>query len=144
MRHCPARHREPGRPRRVLRDRGRDRRRQEMGRALARPAAGAARKLDRCLLDGVSSRIYILRSISGSLIVRVSKWGNSLAIRLPGSVVQALELKEGDEIEVHVAGERAFDIARDRSRERALARIRAFRKELPADWKFDREEANAR
>jgi antitoxin MazE len=53
-------------------------------------------------------------------------------------------LKEGDEVEVHVADDRTFGIARDRSRERAVARIRAFRKELPADWKFDREEANAR
>ena len=76
--------------------------------------------------------------------MRVAKWGNSLAIRLPSSVVETLELKEGDEVEVHVAGERAFDIARDRSRERALARIRSFRKEIPADWKFDREEANTR
>jgi antitoxin MazE len=76
--------------------------------------------------------------------MQVSKWGNSLAIRLPASVVEALELKAGDEVEVHVAGERAFDIERDRSRERALARIRAFRKQLPPDWKFDREEANAR
>ena len=72
--------------------------------------------------------------------MRVSKWGNSLAIRLPAAVVEALELKEGDEVEVHVAGERAFD----RSRERALARIRALRKRLPADWRFDREDANAR
>jgi antitoxin MazE len=76
--------------------------------------------------------------------VQVSKWGNSLAIRLPASVVEALNLKEGDEIEIHVAGERAFDIARDQSRERALQRIRAFRKTLPADWKFDRDEANSR
>ena len=76
--------------------------------------------------------------------MQVSKWGNSLAIRLPASVVAALELKEGDEVEVHVVGERAFDIARDTSRERALARIRALRKTLPPDWKFDREEANAR
>jgi antitoxin MazE len=76
--------------------------------------------------------------------MQVSKWGNSLAIRLPASVVEALELKAGDEVEVHVAGERAFDIDRDRSRERALARIRAFRKQLPPDWKFNREEANAR
>jgi antitoxin MazE len=76
--------------------------------------------------------------------MRVSKWGNSLAIRLPASVSEALELKEGDEIEVHVVGERAFDIDRDRSRQRALERIRAFRKKLPADWKFDREEANVR
>jgi antitoxin MazE len=76
--------------------------------------------------------------------VQVSKWGNSLAIRLPAAVVEALQLKEGDEIEVHVAGERAFDIARDRSRQSALERIRAMRKELPPDWRFDREDANAR
>jgi antitoxin MazE len=76
--------------------------------------------------------------------VQVSKWGNSLAIRLPASVVEALGLKEGDEVEVHIVGERAFDIARDRSRDRALARIRAARKGLPPDWKFDRDEANAR
>jgi antitoxin MazE len=76
--------------------------------------------------------------------MQVSKWGNSLAIRLPAAVVEALKLKEGDEVEVNVAGERAFDIARDRSRERALKRIQALRKELPPDWKFDRDEANAR
>ena len=76
--------------------------------------------------------------------MRVAKWGNSLAIRLPASVAEALELKEGDQVEVHVVGDRAFDIARDRSRERVLARIRAFRKAFPPDWKFDREEANAR
>jgi antitoxin MazE len=76
--------------------------------------------------------------------VQISKWGNSLAIRLPASVVEALQLKEGDEIEVHVVGERAFDIARDQSRVRALERIRAFRKPLPTDWKFDRDEANSR
>ena len=52
--------------------------------------------------------------------------------------------EEGDEVEVLVAGDRAFDITRDSSRQRALARIRAVRKELPPDWKFDREEANAR
>ena len=76
--------------------------------------------------------------------MQVSKWGNSLAIRLPASVVKALELKEGDEVEVHVVGDRAFGIDRDRSRERALQRIRTFRKRLPPDWKFDRDEANAR
>lgn len=76
--------------------------------------------------------------------MRVAKWGNSLAIRLPASIVAALELKEGDEVEVHVVGDRTFDVARDQSREHALARIRALRKELPPDWKFDRQDANAR
>jgi antitoxin MazE len=76
--------------------------------------------------------------------MQVAKWGNSLAIRLPIAVVEALELKEGDEIDIRVAGERAFDVDRDRSRERALARLRQLRRALPADWKFDRDEANER
>lgn len=76
--------------------------------------------------------------------MQVSKWGNSLAIRLPTQVVEALGLKEGDEIDIRVAGERAFDIDLDRSRERALERIRGLRKPLPAGWKFDREDANLR
>ena len=76
--------------------------------------------------------------------MQVAKWGNSLAIRLPAAVVEALQLKAGDEVEVHVLGERAFAVDRDRSRTRALERIRAFRKPLPPDWKFDRLEANAR
>jgi antitoxin MazE len=76
--------------------------------------------------------------------MRVAKWGNSLAVRLPAMVVEARELAEGDEVEIHVVGSRAVDVARDRSRERALERIRAMRKEIPVDWKFDREEANTR
>lgn len=76
--------------------------------------------------------------------MQVSKWGNSLAIRLPASVVEALELKEGDQVEVNIVGDRAFEVDRDRNREQALKRIRAFQKPLPPGWRFDREEANAR
>ncbi|HZK99959.1 MAG TPA: AbrB/MazE/SpoVT family DNA-binding domain-containing protein [Caulobacteraceae bacterium] len=74
----------------------------------------------------------------------VAKWGNSLAIRLPAAVVDALALKQGDQIDIQVAGRRAFDLKQDRSREAALARVRAFKLKLPPGWKFDREEANAR
>ena len=76
--------------------------------------------------------------------MRVAKWGNSLALRLPAAVVEALELKEGDEVEVRLAGSRSFDVDRDRRRERALARLKEFRWKLPPDWKFDRDEANER
>lgn len=76
--------------------------------------------------------------------MQVSKWGNSLAVRLPAAVVDALKLKEGDEIEIHVEGIRQFGIARKPSRTELLKRLRAFRGRLPADFKFDREEANAR
>lgn len=76
--------------------------------------------------------------------MQVARWGNSLAIRLPAAVVKALSLKEGDNVETRVAGEREFDIDRDRSRERALERIRGLRKAVPQGWKFDRDEANKR
>jgi antitoxin MazE len=76
--------------------------------------------------------------------MQVSKWGNSLAVRLPAAVVEALELKEGDEIEVHVAGAREFAVARKPGRQELLKRLRAFRGRLPEDFKFDRDEANAR
>ncbi len=35
--------------------------------------------------------------------MEVAKWGNSLAVRLPAPLVDALELKEGDDIEIHIA-----------------------------------------
>lgn len=76
--------------------------------------------------------------------MQIAKWGNSLAVRLPAAVVEALGLKEGDDIEIHVAGTRQFGIARKPGREDLLKRLRAFRGRLPADFKFDRDEANGR
>jgi antitoxin MazE len=76
--------------------------------------------------------------------MRVAKWGNSLAVRLPRTVVEALELREGDEIEIAVAGPRRFEVGRDRSREEALATLRALRRPLPQGFRFDRDEANER
>jgi antitoxin MazE len=76
--------------------------------------------------------------------MRVSKWGNSLAVRLPMAVVDALNLKEGDHIEIRIVGDRVFEVARDQSTQRALARLRKLRRPLPEGFVFDREEANAR
>ena len=76
--------------------------------------------------------------------MQVSRWGNSLAVRLPSAVVDALELKEGDQIEIRVAGDRAFEVDRDRSRMDAIERLRALRKPLPPGFRFDRDEANER
>jgi len=76
--------------------------------------------------------------------MQIAKWGNSLAVRLPAAVVEALALKEGDEIEIHVAGARQFDVARKPGRDELLQRLRAFRGRLPADFRFDRNDANAR
>ena len=74
----------------------------------------------------------------------VEKWGNSLTVRLPAAVVEALELKEGDDIEIRITGRRELELSRKPDREELLKRLRAFRGRLPADFKFDRDEANAR
>ena len=77
--------------------------------------------------------------------MQVSKWGNSLAIRLPAAVVEVLGLREGDQIEVEVANARTLRVERaDSGDKEALARLRKLRGTLPADFKFDRMEANAR
>jgi antitoxin MazE len=76
--------------------------------------------------------------------MQVSKWGNSLAIRLPAVVVEALGLKEGEEVEIHVAGARSLGVARRPTGRELLSRLRKYRGRLPADFRFDRLEANER
>jgi antitoxin MazE len=72
--------------------------------------------------------------------MRISKWGNSLAVRLPSSLIRELDLHEGEEVEVVVKKktltQNDFDAA--------IRKIRAEMPLLPADFRFDREEANAR
>jgi antitoxin MazE len=76
--------------------------------------------------------------------MKVAKWGNSLAIRIPKDVAEALGLKLGDDVEL-AAGERSRVIVdRMMSREEAIRSLRRFRGRLPANFKFDRDEANAR
>lgn len=74
--------------------------------------------------------------------MQVSRWGNSLAVRLPVAVVEALDLKEGEEIEIHVTGQRSLEVSRKPAPRDLLARLRKFRGRLPADFKFDRLEGN--
>ena len=77
-------------------------------------------------------------------VCRCQNGGNSLAIRLPATVVEALELKDGDQIEIRIAGEREFEVSRDRRREDAIERLRRLRRPLPAGFTFDRNAANER
>jgi antitoxin MazE len=76
--------------------------------------------------------------------MQVGKWGNSLAVRLPASVVEALGLKEGDEIEIEIAGTHAFKVRRDNSREEALERLKSLNWSPPPGFRFGRDEANER
>jgi antitoxin MazE len=73
--------------------------------------------------------------------MQVSKWGNSLAIRLPAAVVEVLGLKVGDDIEIDVASKQNFTVKRKASNREVLARLRKYRGVLPADFKFNRDDA---
>ena len=74
----------------------------------------------------------------------VSKWGNSLAVRLPAALVEALGLKEGDQIELELADTHAFGVRKAASRRDLLERLRSFRGRLPAGVKVDRDDPDAR
>lgn len=76
--------------------------------------------------------------------MQVAKWGNSLAVRLPAKLVEELGLKEGDDIEVRAARKDALEVVRTPGVSELFDKIRSLRGSLPADFKFDRDEANER
>ena len=76
--------------------------------------------------------------------MQVAKWGNSLAVRIPADVARVLDIKEGDDLDVSAENGKLKIILKPVDREAVFARMRALSKSLPKDWKFDREEANAR
>lgn len=76
--------------------------------------------------------------------MRVFKWGDNLAICLPATVVEALELRDGDDIDVRIAESRVFEVTKKQDARELLKRLRKFRGKLPADFRFDRDDANER
>jgi antitoxin MazE len=77
-------------------------------------------------------------------VMKVSKWGNSLAIRIPVEMAEKLGIKEGDELieQPGFAEEKQVLLTRKKTREERLARLAEIRKTVkwPEDYKFDREE----
>jgi antitoxin MazE len=76
--------------------------------------------------------------------MQVSKWGNSLAVRLPAAVVEALNLQDGDDIEIQVEGERSLSVRKMPDQRELLARLRKYRGRLPKGFRFDRLETHER
>lgn len=76
--------------------------------------------------------------------MQISKWGNSLAIRIPARVVSDLELKEGDDVVLKTNAAREIVVMVPATRRVMLDNLRKFRGTFPQGFKFDREEANSR
>jgi antitoxin MazE len=75
----------------------------------------------------------------------VSKWGNSLAVRLPKTLVDALGLKEGDELNLVAARDGVLEVETEQDRRRrALDRMAARQWKTPQGYRFDRDEAHER
>ena len=74
----------------------------------------------------------------------VARWGNSLAVRLPRSVIESMSLREGDEVELTPSGPGRLNVVRDTGKEDLVARMEALSRPGPRGYKFDRDEANGR
>jgi antitoxin MazE len=74
----------------------------------------------------------------------VSRWGNSLAVRLPRKLVDEMGLAPGDELAIVDVVQRTLVVEKDERRTRALERLAALNWDLPKDYKFDRDEVNER
>lgn len=72
--------------------------------------------------------------------MKLAKWGNSLAIRIPIDVVEKLNLAPGEEMQFTVTGEHQFQVTRDRSRQEAIEKLRKLRFAVPDDYVFNRDE----
>ena len=76
--------------------------------------------------------------------MRVAKWGNSLVVRLPKQLVDTLSLRAGDKLEIVDATRERLALVKDERRKQALAGLASMAITLPADYRFDREEADSR
>lgn len=76
--------------------------------------------------------------------MKVFRWCNDLAIRLPDSIVDALGLREGDYIEMRVVVDRAFEVRQSSGPEALVTRLRRFRGRLPKDFVLGRNELHSR
>ena len=76
--------------------------------------------------------------------MQVSKWGNSLAVRLPKKLVEELVLKEGDDVDVTSADAQTVVISKSDDKGDFLARLRSLQKPKPAGFVWNRDDANTR
>jgi antitoxin MazE len=73
--------------------------------------------------------------------MKISKWGNSLAIRIPVEVAEQAGLKDGDEATVSLTSDNVIQIRSGEQRRReAIEAIRRMRVKLPEGYVFRRSD----
>ena len=74
----------------------------------------------------------------------MSKWGDSLAVRLPKALVEKMGLSAGDELNIVDVADRTLVVQKENRRNAGIERLTSRNWTLPPDYKFDRDEANER
>ena len=63
--------------------------------------------------------------------IQISKWGNSLALRIPASFINEIKLKDGDKVEATLSKDGSLIIRPQKlERKEIAAQLRAFRATL--------------
>jgi len=76
--------------------------------------------------------------------MQVSKWGNSLAVRLPKKLVEQLGIAEGDDVNVTAADAETIVISKSDAKGDFLLKLRVLQKPKPKGFVWSRDDANKR
>ena len=72
--------------------------------------------------------------------MKLAKWGNSFAFRVPAELMKKMNLTPNEEFLFRQTGEDSFEIIRDRRRQEAIEAIDKLSRPLPPGYKFNRNE----
>jgi antitoxin MazE len=75
--------------------------------------------------------------------MQVSKWGNSLAVRLPKKLVEKLGLAEGDDVDVTAADAQTIVISKSDDNGDFIVKLRGLQKPKPKGFVWNRDDANS-
>jgi antitoxin MazE len=76
--------------------------------------------------------------------MKVSKWGNSLAIRLPKKLVEDLGIAEGDDLNITSTDAQTIVVSKNDGSGDFLLKLRALQKSKPEGFVWKRSDANPR
>jgi antitoxin MazE len=76
--------------------------------------------------------------------VQVSKWGNSLAVRLPKKLVKDPGIAEGDDVDITSDDSQTIVISKSDGKRDFIIKLRVLQKPKPEGFVWNRDDANRR
>jgi antitoxin MazE len=76
--------------------------------------------------------------------MQISRWGKSLAVRLPKKLVERLGIAEGDDVDVTSEDAQTIVISKSDSKGDFLLKLRVLQKPKPEGFVWNRDDANSR